>query len=154
RAHALWKDYDVPRARDLLEECPTELRGWEWNYVQHLCDDGLLRVGVESILRERYVETLAQCGVAFSPDGRLLASAGRYQVTDFVKDIRSTAPLKWSIQNEVLVLDIRTGRQAMQLQGVTDVRGGNLAFSPDGKLLAVGGAGKVWGVATGKVVYD
>src|SRR5262249_14628058 len=29
-----WNANDLAQARQLLGECPSELRGWEWNYVQ------------------------------------------------------------------------------------------------------------------------
>ena len=144
RAQVLWKDNDVTRARVLLEECPTDLRGWEWNYVQHLCDDCLLSVGgVRSVEGVRNVRTF-QCGAAFSPDGRLLASSSQYSVDD----VRGG---KSEIRNEVLVWDIRTGQQAVHLQGNTGA--GSVAFSPDGKLLA-SDSGKAWDVTTGKKVYS
>jgi hypothetical protein len=39
-ALAQWKDTEVARARQLLEECPTSRRGWEWDYVHRLCYPG------------------------------------------------------------------------------------------------------------------
>jgi WD40 repeat protein len=152
RAHALWKDNDVPRARGLLEECPVALRGWEWDYVKRLCDDCLLSV------QETDDESGCRLRVAFSPDGRLLASA-------------SQEPL-WAQSGEkfggkVHVWDVRTGREVVRLHGHTGRASCCVAFSPDGKLLASGGRVpdrtpegfrgrpnvKVWDVATGREVY-
>lgn len=79
-------------------------------------------------------------GVAFSPDGKLLASSGA--------------------DSTVRLWDVRTGKQKAVLEGHTDEVMG-VAFSPDGSLLAsCGGAGRyddprpgelfLWDVATRK----
>jgi hypothetical protein len=72
--------------------------------------------------------------VAFSPDGRLLASG--------------------SWDNTVKLWDVATGREVRTLRGHTDwVR--SVAFSPDGRLLASGSwdnTVKLWDVATGREV--
>jgi WD40 repeat protein len=76
-----------------------------------------------------YAEVYA---VAFSPDGRLLASAGRDHL--------------------VLVWDVETGAVRHRLAGHQD-EVGSVAFSPDGRALASGGADRVvrlWDVATGR----
>ena len=69
-AQRAWEENNVVRARELLEEVPKEaagrnLRAFEWHYLDRLCHSEILTlkghgVGVTS--------------VAFSPDGRLLAS--------------------------------------------------------------------------------
>ncbi len=78
-------------------------------------------------------------GVAYSPDGMLLASGGR--------------------DDRVRVWDAKTGKEVRQFnlgrkgQGASPVNG--VAFSPDGKLLAAGGWGTrlaLWDVASGKEV--
>lgn len=74
--------------------------------------------------------------VAFSPDGKILASAA----TD--KTIR--------------LWDIATGKEVMQIQGHTDDVN-CVAFSPDGRVLATGGEQKdptirFWDVATGREI--
>ncbi len=70
--------------------------------------------------------------VAFSPDGRLLASAS---------------------YGEIKLWEVATGREVLTLRGHTDwVR--SVAFSPDGRLLASGSYKeiKLWEVATGREV--
>jgi WD40 repeat protein/serine/threonine protein kinase len=53
-------------ALKLLEECPEDLREWEWHYLMRLC------VVEPLVLRD----TTEVNGVAFRPDGKWLASAG------------------------------------------------------------------------------
>jgi WD40 repeat protein len=151
RAHALWRDNDPLRARESLEDCPETLRGWEWNYVRRLCDDCLLVTGGGS----RSALVPSQLSVAFSPDGRLLASASQ---NPFYAGGKSDT---WG---EIHVWNLRTGREAVSLQGYNGPVSCGVAFSPDGKLLASGGwdqqpgegpfpTAKVWDVTTGQEVY-
>jgi WD40 repeat protein/tRNA A-37 threonylcarbamoyl transferase component Bud32 len=55
RANNLW------RANKLLEECPAELRGWEWNYAWRTCHPQLASRPLDFV------------GFALAPDGQRLA---------------------------------------------------------------------------------
>jgi WD40 repeat protein/serine/threonine protein kinase len=63
-AHREWQDNEVARARQLLEDCLPERRGWEWHYLHRLCHAELLGLSHTNI-----------SGVAFCPDGRRIAGA-------------------------------------------------------------------------------
>jgi len=120
---------NVNRVRDLLDKCPSELRHWEWHYLNRLSHAELLNL-----------QHPAQVwNVAFSPDGqRLVSSCGA-----------ANAP------SEVKVWDAKTGKELLTLsrhgKPVTCT-----AFSPDGKFLAWTGAAtkfvKILDIATGKEV--
>jgi len=85
-----------------------------------------------------YSETLnvtQSIGIAFSPDGRYLATA-------------SSGPLK--------IWDSATGNELRTLP-LSDLKAASVAFSLDGKRIAVGmayGAASVWDVANGTKLFD
>jgi WD40 repeat protein/serine/threonine protein kinase len=125
------KANNVARAEELLEECPVQLRGWEWHYLK----------------RRRYQAPLTFRGhsswviaVAFSPDGKQIASA--------------SSVLKNAL-GEIKIWERATGRVLHTLLGhVGPVVG--VAFSPDGKHLASAGWDStviVWDAATGERLH-
>ncbi len=100
-----------------------DLRGFEWYYLQQQSqlDFRSFEGHKNSVYR-----------VAFSPDGRRLASASQDQT--------------------VKVWDTATGKEILTLRGHTDGVHG-VAFSPDGRRLASGGDDgtvRVWDAATGR----
>jgi WD40 repeat protein len=62
---ALSRD-DLGQALKLLDECPKILRGWEWRYLMRLCRVQPLVISDDTEFN----------GLAFSPDGTRIASAG------------------------------------------------------------------------------
>jgi WD40 repeat protein len=113
-------------AEELLEQCPPDLRGWEWHYNKRLPFAGVLKLPHDDIVNR----------VAWSPDGRKLASA--------------------SLKGWVKVWDAWTGVLLFQLQAQKRfVRG--LTFSSDGQLLATGGEDdrvKLWDVGTRRLLRE
>jgi WD40 repeat protein/tetratricopeptide (TPR) repeat protein/serine/threonine protein kinase len=128
-----WRAGEVPRVLELLEgQRPKageeDLRGFEWFYFWRLCQGGR-RIPIRGHDR-------AALGLAFSPDGKTLASA--------------------SWDRTVRLWDTTTGKELKVLRGHT--KGvWEVAFSPDGKTLASSGqeAGSMilWDVASGKPLH-
>jgi WD40 repeat protein/serine/threonine protein kinase len=132
-AHRLWLDNNPVRADQLLDECPDGRRRWEWHYLKRLGH------GTAFAHQPGPGGHWAK-GVAFSPDGRLLAVAD------------STDGL--------LVWDWQTGQEVKVLRKPVRFCS-SVAFSPDGKRLATGsgfytqpGRLSVWDTATGDEVLS
>jgi eukaryotic-like serine/threonine-protein kinase len=134
-----WEANHGGRARAILDECQDARRDWEWRYLDRLCRQELFT------LRGH---TLAVRCVAFSPDGRTLASGSG----------------EWGNgePGEVKLWNAATGQELNTLTG-HDGPIMAVAFSPDSKLLATVDASFtnpkdsprliVWNVGTGKEVY-
>jgi WD40 repeat protein/serine/threonine protein kinase len=138
-----------------------ELRGFEWYYLRRLCQ-----------LERRTLQghTGSVSSVAFSRDGRRLASAsrdGRVRVWDTASSAEifclqgHTGPV-WGVafspdgkiasageDQTVRLWDAATGQQLRKLEGHTGVVWG-VAFSQDGRLASAGqdGTVRVWSAAT------
>jgi WD40 repeat protein/serine/threonine protein kinase len=126
-AFQAWEKGDLPRVEELLDEHQSQpgeddLRGFEWFYLWRLCHSA------QATLRGHNAQMR---GVAFSPDGRLLATVGDDSVAR--------------------VWEVTTGTERFALRG----HAGSLtcvAFAPDGKTLATGGIDqtvRLWGADTG-----
>jgi WD40 repeat protein/serine/threonine protein kinase len=163
-----WSANNFGRMQQLLEECPADLRGWEWHYLRRL--------------RLKNLPPLSDGGAvlsaAFSPDGRWVASAsqdGIIKVWDahsgqerlqfrahenhvrrvvFRPDGRRLASASWD--GTVKVWEAETGQSIYALKG-PQTHVDSVTFSPDGRLLAAGGGipgqsgeVKVWDAASGQ----
>ena len=154
-------DGNVSQAERLLDGCPEDLRGWEWDYVKrqaHL--DRLTYLGHIRRLTNRSDNSEASrhaeadrttpcvgC-VAISPDWKWAAS-GTGAPWDLAHDIDRA---------EICLWDVDTGRERRLFDGLIGAVLA-VAISPDGKLLAaagghyepvVGGWLKLWDATTGK----
>jgi WD40 repeat protein/serine/threonine protein kinase len=175
RARHELNDHNPYRAEQLLEECPSDGRGWEWNYLKRQCRTELLTlVGHQAIINS----------VAVSRDGRRIASAS-YDRTVRIwdgttgnllhiwdeylhpvwgvaisPDGRSIATASGTLgePDPVLIRDLEDGH-ILSTEARTGKDSG-LAFSTDGRFLAVAGgelAGahsyvQVLDASTGKVL--
>jgi hypothetical protein len=128
-AQRAWQDGDVQHARDLLDACRWDFRGWEHAYLRHLFDETYQTFRGHT----HWVHS-----VSFSPDGKRLASA--------------------SLDQTVKVWDAQTGKEVLTLKGHT-LWVHSVSFSPDGKHMATAsgelgkpGEVKVWDGQTGQEV--
>jgi hypothetical protein len=144
----LWLDYDIPLQGFAQLDGPTPLTKGHANAVSSVafsCDGKLLASGsddgsikVWDAATGKETQTLQghqqQVGaLAFSPDGKTLASA-------------SSGP------DAVKIWDLATGGETVNLTDNEGPFGGNVTFSPDGKVLAAGARHLVgiWDMTTGK----
>jgi WD40 repeat protein/tRNA A-37 threonylcarbamoyl transferase component Bud32 len=158
------KDEDPLRARQALDLCPKESRGWEHDYLLRLCSSDLLRAHTSPIN-----------AATFSPDGRLLATAsadrtvkvwdpgtGRLVITLHGLTQPVTRVLFSPVGARILTLcldrsarlwDLATGENVRTVQKPSENFVG-LAFGPDAQPLACTWEGvslKVWDVNTGRL---
>jgi WD40 repeat protein/serine/threonine protein kinase len=190
-------------AERLLDDCPQQLRGWEWDFLKRLCHrdlamldeherrywslvfspDGLHlilggpggRVGVQDLAGSRVKDCFALgtpvSALAFSPDGERVALAGdgrilvRASVTGReLGDVPARSgpvqtiafsplrggPIAFADRDGVKVWNLVRANLSNSFPEPIRVNG--LAFSPDGETIAsAGGDGivKVWNATTG-----
>jgi WD40 repeat protein len=163
QAQLFWEAGNVEAARDRLDSCRWDYRGWEHAHLRHQFDE------TQMTLRGH---TFWVNSVCFSPDGKRLASASDdlrvwdvvtgqqllilqgHRTICFSPDGKRLAGA--SGDRTVKVWDAATGKELLTLEGHTDaVR--SVCFSPDGKRLASGSGPlfepsevKVWDAATGR----
>jgi WD40 repeat protein/serine/threonine protein kinase len=148
-ARHAWEDDDISRVQELLDQQrprpgERDLRGWEWHYLHHLCHSELLNLGGH---------TGRVTGLAYSPDGKRLASAST--TWDRTKNA--------FVAGEVKIWDAQTGREVLTIPG----HAATLIFSPDGQRLASGigawddakkaylaGEVTVWDAVSGQVLLS
>jgi WD40 repeat protein len=155
---------DVGLASDLLEKCPEQLRGWEWDYLMRLRDGGRLPLGNSPALGGRPALKGMPGGhgagvwmAVFSPDGRRLATCS-IDGTAKVWDVASGRVLRTFSKHDL---------PSVPFWPLPHVPVVCLAFSPDGRLIASGsfspkigklrdspGVVKVWEVETGNEVVE
>jgi WD40 repeat protein len=147
QAHLEWRlNHDMVATARLLERCrpengQTDRRGWEWHQLRGLLHTDLLTLVGHSD------GVVSQ--VAFSPNGRLIASSGGGNLYHGNQGPGSIRP------GQVIVWDAVTGQNLRVLSGHQHMVPG-VAFSPDGTLLASASKDtslRIWEVASGRELH-
>jgi len=137
QARLEWRLNNVAGAERLLDQCAPTRRGWEWSYLKSLARSELATLPSPGLAMN--------FGVAFAPNGRLLASSG----WDYYANREGSKPTPLELW------DVRTGRLVDSFPIVG--RGLRPAFDPSGGLVAVSclwDRPQVREVATGRAVGE
>jgi WD40 repeat protein/serine/threonine-protein kinase RIO1 len=116
------EDEDTATAVRFLDQCPADLRAWEWYYLNRLSDNSLLTLHGHT----------KEAAPVFAPSGLLIASA--------------------SLDTTVRLWDVATGEEWRSLTGQGYRYVDSVSFTPDGRTLASceHATVRLWDVATGE----
>ena len=149
----------------LLEECPSELRQWEWGRLRYLCELSEAAYDLDAPID----------AVAYAPDGKTFVSADWNG--ELVSRNAATGAILWQVKlsrylhavtfspngrwiatggsdGKIRLLDAATGKTLRTLRGHDDAVL-TVAFSPDGQRLATGGydeSVRIWNLRNGKEI--
>jgi len=123
---AEYQQSNIANVQKLLQLCPKDMRGWEYDRLQYISDQAEITLrGHEGPVKS----------VVFSPDGKRIISGGD--------------------DNTIRVWDVSTGVNLMTLRGHNN-RVWSVAISPDGKWIASASFDrtiKLWDAETGAELH-
>jgi WD40 repeat protein/tRNA A-37 threonylcarbamoyl transferase component Bud32 len=128
---------DIHAALAGLDRLDPAMRGFEWPYLYRQCFHHLVR---------KWDSGSPVISVAVSPDGRTIATGHGREDVDHIE----------LVPTKVMLWDLATGERRIEFTA-HDGPVYEVAFSPDGKILATAGGdgfARVWDVATGERQAD
>jgi WD40 repeat protein/serine/threonine protein kinase len=171
-----WPANNLNRMLQVLDDCPPDLRGWEWHYLRRLPYKGLPPMRHDG----------AVLGAAISRDGRRIASCSEDGVvkvwnawtgeelwsaaghTKHARSVDFSPDGRWlasaGLEGTVRTWDAQTGQELLTIRVVAasddnSNRLWSVAFSPEGRHLAAAGTEarvtrvKIWDAATGEELH-
>ena len=169
------RDGRAKQATKLLMQCPTDLRGWEWDWLSYISDESDVTLGGWPEYKGLKIIT----STVLSPDGKRVFAAGvkggiqawdlesgaddvAFWVGDWIQsvDIDSAGSrlVTGTRGGAIQLWDAETGEQLMILQkgkkpyswGLTEI-GCSVTWSPNGRRIVSGGKTiQVWDSITGE----
>ncbi len=162
QADTKYREHNLRSARELLEDCPEDLRNWEWHRLNYVTDEAHSAFG-------------RQCFIALSPNGKRWIGGGPFTNDITVWDLESQRKIitltghkspPWcavfspdgkriisgGFDQMIKIWDANSGDEIMTLTGHQGVIQ-SLAISPDGQRIASGSRDKtvkIWDAKTGE----
>ena len=123
-AYNEWQINNVPRADSLLDECPEDLRHWEWNYLKRISNSEFQTIsGFKDAARD----------AVFSPDGKSLVTI--------------------DLDGKVKTWDVDSGNELLTFRHHTQIPS-CASFSHDGRYIVSGSARPIIGGRRGHGFQD
>ncbi|MEQ1828133.1 MAG: serine/threonine-protein kinase [Pirellula sp.] len=119
-AYSEQRAQNTERAKELLQSCRSDLRNWEWDFVDRLCN--------EPIWQSSPVSDQVLAAAALSPSGQHVVTGHGQWGTDRAQTI--------------YVWDVDANKVIWKLEGHPACSIGSVSFSPDGKSIL--SSGMVW----------
>ena len=166
-AAASYEKEDIQQVRDLLGLCPADLRGWEWDHLNHISSRSRVTLkGHNSPVFALAIDPNGQWVVSGGTDGdirvwnlmsqkelmRLVGHKDSIYTVAYSPDGSRIASA--SADETVMIWDVETGQQLMILQGHDD-EVESASFSPDGRQIISASDDstiKLWDAGTGREI--
>ncbi len=136
-AHREWQANNLAIAEKILDECPQDLRNWEWHYLKRLCHDetAVFRGCGDSVQ-----------AIAFSPDGQRLATAAA-DGTVVIWEVRTHRRIHTILGKTGNFSLLRFNRDGNRLVRVSKRVMPGVPFASDTNLTS-------WDTQTGRPIFD